>query len=307
MRVAFVFSGGASLGAAQAGMLQALYEEGICPDLLVGTSAGAINAAFVASRPTTVQTARDLQQLWRGVRRCQIFPTNPLSAGLGMFGLRDHSVSSGSLRRLLARHIEMERLEDASVGLHVLAADLMNGEEALLSNGPAIDAVLASAAIPGVFPGVRCGSRVLVDGGIVNNVPISHAVELGADQVYVLMAVGTGALRRTPRTAVGSAIAAVSHAITRRFAEDVARYADVVDLKILQAPRVEDIMPTDFRHADELIAHGLRAARTSLARRGKVIHCEWPPDGPGRRSRLRATALIVTAPRGLATAIAAHR
>jgi NTE family protein len=224
-----------------------------------------------------------------------------------MFGLRDHSVSSGSLRRLLARHIEIDRLEDASVDLHVLAADLMNGEEALLSDGPAIDAVLASAAIPGVFPGVRCGSRLLVDGGIVNNVPISHAVELGADQVYVLMAVGTGALRRAPRTAVGSAIAAVSHAITRRFAEDVARYADVVDLKILQAPRVEDIMPTDFRHADELIAHGLRAARTSLARRTELIHGECPPDGPGRRSRLRATALIVTAPRGLATAIAADR
>jgi NTE family protein len=180
-------------------------------------------------------------------------------------------VSSGSLRRLLARHIEIDRLEEASVELHVLATDLMTGEEALLSNGPAIDAVLASAAIPGVFPGVRCGSRLLVDGGIVNNTPISHAVELGADQVYVLMAVGTGALKRAPGGAIGSAIAAVSHAITRRFADDVARYAGLVDLKILQAPRVEDIMPTDFGHADELIADGLRVARTSLARRGKVI------------------------------------
>jgi NTE family protein len=271
MRVAFVFSGGAGLAASQAGMLQALYEDGIRPDLVVGTSAGAINAAFVASRPATVQTALDLQQIWRRLNRSQVFPANPLTAGLGMLGLRDHSVSSGSLRRLIARHVEIDRLEDAPVGLHVLAGDLMSGEEVLLSKGPAIDAVLASAAIPGVFPGVRWASRTLVDGGIVNNAPISHAVELGADQVYVLMAVGTAPLGRAPRGALASAVAAVSHAITRRFTEDVARYADSVDLTILPAPRVEGIMPTDFGRADELIADGLRVARASLVPRGQVV------------------------------------
>jgi NTE family protein len=271
MRVAFVFSGGASLGASQAGMLQALYEEGIRPDLLVGTSAGAINAAYVASRPATVQTALDLQRIWRRLNRSQVFPANPLTAGLGMLGLRDHSVSPGSLRRLLSRHVQINRLEEAPVGLHVLAADLMSGDEVLLSEGPTIDAVLASAAIPGVFPGVPWTSRLLVDGGIVNNTPISHAVELGAEQVYVLMAVGAAPLGRAPRGVVASAVAAVSHALTRRFAEDVARYAHSVDLKILSAPRLEGIMPTDFGHADELIAQGLSAARTSLARRDRVV------------------------------------
>jgi NTE family protein len=271
MRVAFVFSGGASLGASQAGMLQALYEAGIRPDLLVGTSAGAMNAAFVASRPATVQTARDLQQIWRRLNRSQIFPANPLTAGLGMLGLRDHSVSSGALRRLVSRHVEIDRLEDAPVDLHVLAADLMSGEEVLLSEGSAIDAVLASAAIPGVFPSVPWAARLLVDGGIVNNTPISHAVKLGAERVYVLMAVGTGPLGRAPRGAIASAVAAVSRAITRRFTEDVARYADSVDLTILSATRVEGIMPTDFGHADELIADGLRAARTTLARRARVV------------------------------------
>jgi NTE family protein len=271
MRVAFVFSGGASLGAAQAGMLQALYEKAIRPDLLVGTSAGAINAAFVASRPATVQTARDLQQIWRGLRGLTVFPANPLAAGLGILGLRDHAVSSGSLRRLLTRHVELARLEDAPVDLHVLAADIMSGEEVLLSQGSAIDAVLASAAIPGVFPSVKRASRMLVDGGIVNNTPISHAVELGAEQVYVLMAVGTAPLGLAPRGALAAATAAVSHAITRRFADDVARYSDSVDLTILQAPRVEGIMPTDFGHADELIADGLRVARASLDQHSKEI------------------------------------
>src|SRR6185437_7517516 len=124
MRVAFVFSGGANLGASQAGLLQALYEEGIRPDLLVGTSAGAINAAFVASRPQTVETSRDLQRIWRRLKRCQVCPANPLTAGLGVLGLKDHSVSPGPLRRLLSRHLDVDRLQDAPVDLHVLAADL---------------------------------------------------------------------------------------------------------------------------------------------------------------------------------------
>jgi NTE family protein len=271
MRVAFVFSGGASLGASQAGMLEALYEAEIRPDLLVGTSAGAVNAAFVASRPATVQTARDLQRIWRELNRSQVFPANPLRAGLGILGLRDHSVSSGALRRLLARHLEIDRLEEAPVDLRVLAADLMSGEEVLLSKGPTVDAVLASAAIPGVFPGVPWSSRILVDGGMVNNAPISHAVELGAEQVYVLMAIGTRPLGRAPRGAMAAAVAAASHAITRRFAEDVARYADSVDLTLLHAPQVEGIMPTDFGRADELIVDGLHTARATLSRRGKVV------------------------------------
>jgi NTE family protein len=77
MRVAFVLSGGASLGASQAGMLQALYEHGIRPDVLVGTSAGAINAAFIASRPPAPSTAADLQRLWRGLGRAHVSPANP--------------------------------------------------------------------------------------------------------------------------------------------------------------------------------------------------------------------------------------
>jgi len=270
MRVAFVLSGGAGLGAAQTGMLQALYEDGIRPDLVVGTSVGAINAAFIASQPATVSAARQLQHVWRGLDRSQIFPARALTAGLGMLGLRDHLVPCGSLRRLVARHVELDRLEDAPVELHVVAADLLTGEEVLLSEGPAVDAVLASAAIPGVFPAVAWGSRLLVDGGIVNNTPISHAVELGADQIYVFMG-GTVPLARAPRGALASAVAAVSHAIGRRFADDVARYADSVDLRVIPAPSVEGLLPTDFGRADELIANGLGLARRSLAPRCQVV------------------------------------
>jgi len=268
---AFVFSGGASLGACQAGMLEALFERRIRPDLLVGTSVGAINAAFVASRPQSVQTARELQRIWRGLRRGHVFPANPVIASLGLLGLRDHSVSAASLRRVLVRYLGVNRLEQADVPLHVVTTDFMSGEEVLLTTGPAVDAILASAAIPGVFPPVPWGSRVLVDGGIVNNTPISHAVALGADRIIVLPALGAAPLRSAPRGVLGAGVAAVSRALTYRLVDDLARYRQHAELVVLPAPEVDGIMPTDFSHAEKLVSEGLRRGREVLARDRKVV------------------------------------
>src|SRR5262249_2259506 len=108
---AFVLSGGASLGAIQVGMLAALYERGIAPDVIVGTSAGALNGAFVASRPQMPATAEALGEVWRGLRRGQVFPLNPLTGLLGFLGSNDHLVPDSGLRRLIGEHIERERLE----------------------------------------------------------------------------------------------------------------------------------------------------------------------------------------------------
>src|SRR5437016_12248749 len=146
--VAFVLSGGASLGAVQAGMLRALYERRIVPDLVVGTSVGAINGAFIASRPQTVETADELAEIWRGVRRGQVFPLRPLGGLLGFLGSRDHLVPESGLRTLIANHLEHQLLEQMSIPFHVVAVDVVTGEELLLSSGPALKAVLASAAIP---------------------------------------------------------------------------------------------------------------------------------------------------------------
>jgi len=252
-------------------MLEALFERRVRPDLLVGTSVGAINAAFVASRPSSVQTARELQCIWRGLGRGHVFPANRLTASLGFVGLRDHSVSAASLRRILVRHLAIDRLEDAEVPLHVVAADLMSGDEVLLSSGPAPDAVLASAAVPGVFSQVRWGSRVLVDGAVVDNTRISRAVDLGADRVVVLPALGTARLRHAPKGAIGASVAAVSRALTHRLAEDLVRYRQRAELVVLPAPDLPPIMPSDFGHADELVSEGLRRGRAALGRTHAVV------------------------------------
>jgi predicted acylesterase/phospholipase RssA len=149
---AFVLAGGAALGAMQAGMIHALYERGIAPDLLIGTSVGALNAAFLASRPATTATAGELAALWRGLRRSDILPLRPATLLTGLAGRRDHLIPDQALRRPAARHLQFARLEQAAIPLHLVAFDLLAGTEVRLSDGPLADAVLAAAAIPGVSP-----------------------------------------------------------------------------------------------------------------------------------------------------------
>src|SRR5947209_7557623 len=261
---AFVFSGGASLGATQAGMLIALYERGIVPDLLVGSSAGALNAGFVATRPQDPTTGHELADLWRSLRRGDVFPLRPLGALRGLTGRRDHLVDATRLRSLLDRHLELDRLEQSPIPLHVVAVDIRSGREVRLSRGDAADAVMASAAVPAVFPTVDFEQMELVDGGVANHTPISHAVELGATTVYVL-ATGDATRRpeRRPRGALAAVLEATSLMAQRRLAADVAVYGREVELVVMPAPQTA-VQPIDFSHAHELIEESLAAGRAEL-------------------------------------------
>jgi len=267
---AFVLSGGASLGAIQVGMLTALYERGIAPDVIVGTSAGALNGAFIASRPQTPATADELGDVWRGLRRGQVFPLNPLTGLLGFLGSKDHLVPDSGLRRLIDEHIEYDRLEDMPLPLHVVAVDVLTGEELRLSSGPAGDAVMASAAIPGVLPPVRWGDLDLVDGGVANNTPISHAVELGAERIYVLPTGHACDLTEPPRGALAMVLHALSLLTHRRLIDDIEKHRNDVDLVVLPPPCPLAIPPIDFAHADELIARSYADATEFLTIHGSV-------------------------------------
>lgn len=281
---AFVFAGGASLAAMQAGMLHALYERGIAADVLVGTSAGALNAAFVATRPQTVATAEQLASVWRGLHRDDIFPIIPRLVAGGLLNHSDHLVPDSGLRRIVKRYLQIDRLEQASTPLHLVTFDLLTGEEVRLSTGPALDGVLAAAAIPGVLPAVRDGARVLVDGGVVNNTPISHAIELGARRIYTLESYDP--LQRGLLTAPHGALDAAVHAFTLLIAArdkvNLDLYAPAAELTVLPAANPEHVLPTDFTHADELIHHGLLAARQALDER------------PTRASNQRRRAISAT-------------
>lgn len=262
--VAFVLSGGASLGAIQAGMLKALFERDIAPDLIVGTSAGALNGAYIASRPPTVETADGLADVWHGARRNDVFPLNPLTGFLGFTGRRDHLVPEGPLRRLLERHLEFDRLEEAPVPLHVIATDVLSGDELRLSRGNTVDAVMASAAIPAVFPPVDWEDTKLMDGGVSNNAPITHALELGAEVIYVLPTGFACALEAAPQGALAMLLQAMSLLVQRRLIMEIELLEDEAALIVLPPPCPLDVQPIDFGHAEELIARGLEEGRAFL-------------------------------------------
>ena len=265
-RTAFVLSGGASLGALQVGMVRALYERGITADLFVGTSVGALNAAFIASRPQTPATARELARAWHEIERGDAFPLSLRTVVGGLAGRRDHLVPERGLRQIVQRHLQLDDLRDARIPLHLVAFDIMAGSETVLSEGPACDAIVASCSIPGIFPPVAIGDRLLIDGGVVNNTPIGHAVELGAERIYVLPTLEPSRPQLSPpQTALDAAIYGIRLLVGSRLEADIARYGGDVELIVLPVANSRQVQPTDFDHSIELAADAHAACGEALA------------------------------------------
>jgi len=174
-RTAFVFSGGGSLGAIQVGMLRVLLSYGLKPDFVVGASVGAINASYFASAPDAECVAR-LEQIWSGLRRADIFPFT-LTSAFGLIRHRGHIVDPSKLRRVIESNLPCSRIEDAKIPLHIMATT-QQGIGIRLSSGPAVDAILASTAIPGVFPAVDINGEALMDGAVAANTPVRLAADL---------------------------------------------------------------------------------------------------------------------------------
>lgn len=253
MTTAFVLSGGGSLGAVQVGMLDALAERDIAPDLLVGTSVGAINAAYIARRGFDRSVVGDLAAIWRGLRRHDVFPLEPLRLAAAAVGRAPSLCSDGALRRLVTSHAGDGRLEELELPVHVIATDVTSGVEVVLSSGDAVQAVMASAAIPAVFPSVHIDGRYLVDGGVSNNAPVSHALSSGADVVYVLPTGFACALDDPPTSPLASAVQALTLLIQQRLIVEVGLLASQADIRVLPPLCPLAVSSADFDHTGELI------------------------------------------------------
>ncbi|MGZ4148328.1 MAG: patatin-like phospholipase family protein, partial [Actinomycetota bacterium] len=133
MTTAFVLSGGGSLGAVQVGMLTALDERGFRPDLLIGTSVGALNAAYIAAHGFDAATIERLATIWRRIRRADVFPVDPLRHALAVAGRRSSLCSRRPLSRLVESNLALRDLEDARIPLHIVTTDVMSGREVVLA------------------------------------------------------------------------------------------------------------------------------------------------------------------------------
>ena len=206
MTTAFVLSGGASHAAVQVGMLQALAARGVTPDLVFGASAGALNAAWVAGDPS-LEHLDELAAVWTSLRTRDVFPLRPVMGLLGFLGRRTSLVPPNGVLALISRNLQFERLEDAPIPLCVVATEVTSGREVAPTKGPALEAIVASRSVPGVLPPVRIGEHLLMDGGVVNNTPISNAIDAGATRIYVLPTGYACDLRRPPKSAARDVVA----------------------------------------------------------------------------------------------------
>lgn len=232
-KVGYVLGGGGVRGAVQVGMLRALFDEGIVPDLVVGTSIGAINGAAIAHDPTPAVVDR-LMEAWASPAAAAIYGDSWAKQLHRLAKSRTHLNDPAPLRALLVEMLgEEPTFEGLRLPLAVTAASIERAAERWFDAGPLIPAVLASSSVPGVLPATVIDGEHFVDGGMVNSIPLGEAVRRGAKQIYVLQ------VGRIEESLVApekpSEVARVSFEIARRhrFARELADVPDGVTVHVL--------------------------------------------------------------------------
>ena len=261
---AFVLGGGGNLGAVQVGMVRALLAHGVTPDLIVGCSVGALNGAALAGDPT-VAGAERLVDIWRNLKSGEVFPTTNLTSVVALLrkGRRALGNNAG-LRALVEELATFRNFEDAAVPFQVVATSLASGCERWFDSGPIVEPILASAALPAVFPPVEIDGELHVDGAVVDNVPIRRAAELGADRIYVCHVGNFQRPRNEPKRPIDVLLQSFSIARNHRFSSEMTRDWGDAELIVLPAVDPGPIGRADFRRTNELIDLGYAAATSHL-------------------------------------------
>jgi len=262
-RTAFVFAGGGARGAAQIGMLQALVARGITPDDIYGASVGAVNAAGFAGDPTAAGVER-MAALWRKTTSADVFPPGRLPATMRFLQQREAVHGNDGLRRLIEAGLTFDRIEEASVHLEVVATSLIDGRTQWFTYGPAVEAILASAALPSLLPPVEIGSEVFIDGGVVDNVPIGRAIARGAERVFVFLCGPLRYTRHHYRRPVEAILTAFFIAIHAKFTRELEHLPAGVEVIVFSVDSDPVSRYDDFSGTEVLIAAGRANANTIL-------------------------------------------
>src|SRR3984957_3429226 len=265
-KTAFVFAGGGSFGAIQVGMMHALAANGVSADMVVGSSVGAINGAYYAGAPT-LKGVLELETIWRGLTRHDVFPITWRTV-LGFIRRRDFLISHDGIRKLLEDHLPYRNLQDAQLPVHIVTTDIVTGESVVLSEGSAIEAIVASTSIPGAFAPVPYRGRYLVDGAISANTPIKVAVEKGARRLIILPTGYACASDAPPVGAVDCALHALTLLIARQVVDDLENLPPDIDYFVVPplCPLVGS--PYDFSLASVHIERSIKSTEEWLANHG---------------------------------------
>jgi NTE family protein len=279
-RTAFVLAGGGSRGAVQVGMLQELIRRGIRADRVYGASVGAINGASYAGQPT-LENAERMADIWRAVKGTDIFPRGPLDGPWAFLQKRPSVHANSGLRAIIEAGIDYEDLEDATIPIEVVTTSLTDGRERWIGHGPAVEAILASSAIPSIFPPVTIDGDLLVDGGVVNNVPISRALSAGCDRIYVLLCGPLHYHPRAPRRPLEAQLTAFFVAIHARFVRELALLPPGVEVVVFSGGGEPSGQYRDFSGTATLIEEGRAEVADVLDRyvgtSQDLVHPVTPP------------------------------
>jgi NTE family protein len=247
MTTAFVFGGGGLLGASEVGMLRALIEAGHRPDLVLGTSIGAINGAVVAADPTP-GCVTTLVETWESMSGSELF-SGALQRLRVAAATRTHLHSIAPLHTLIESKLGQINIEDLAVPFQCCAASIERAAETWFDQGPLARAVTASCAVPGMFPPVEIDGEHYLDGGLVNSLPVGRAVALGADLVFVLHVGRIEQPLTVPTRPWEVATVAFEIARRHRFAADMAAVPEGVTVHVLPAGDVRS-PSTNLRYRD---------------------------------------------------------
>jgi NTE family protein len=285
--VAFALGGGGRLGASEIGMLRALFERDITPDLIVGTSIGALNGGAVAADPTLSTIAR-LEQVWATLDRSDVFSGTVFSGAANLVRTRTALQSNQPLRNLIERLLPAATFADLAVPFQCVAASIERAAEHWFDGGPLVEAILASCAVPGILPPVEIDGEHFIDGGIVNSIPIARAVELGATVIFVLHVGRVERPLAAPKNPWQVGMVAFEVARRHRFARDLASLPEGVVAHVLPsgdtAPRFdsfEQLRYKNFRGIDRHIRRAYEASAAYLDDAGLVARGKGASPRPG--------------------------
>jgi len=270
--IAIALTGGGNRGPIQVGALQALFAHGIWPDLVVGTSAGALNAVYLAADGTPAVTDR-LAAIWRSVNRKTIYPGNYLQVAWRLLRGQNSLYPSDKMRQMIAEHLDplARTYADLKLPCYITTSDLHTSQLWLFPDdndrsAPLVDTVLASASVPGLHPPVAYGGTQLVDGGVVDNVPAGIAMQKGATVIY-LINVGYGGDVMGPVQGVTQILGrTINTFLAQSLFQDLelASAEPAIELHHIHISDLGNLSFTDFEHVDAMIEAGREAAERYL-------------------------------------------
>jgi len=236
-------------------MLDELTERGIRADRVFGASVGAINGAAYAGNPTREGIER-MALIWRDVKGTDVFPKSALDGPWAFFQKRASVHSNSGLRAIIEAGIDYENLEDTTIPFEVVTTSLTDGRERWLGHGNAVEAILASSAIPSILPPVVIDGDVLIDGGVVNNVPISRAILAGCTRIYVLLCGPLHYHPPAPRRPVEAALTAFFVAVHARFMRELTEIPPGIEVVVFSGGGEPSAQYRDFSATAGLVEEG---------------------------------------------------